>query len=82
MYCGVYSTPLIPYLLTIGGFGVLIGILMYFRYGPVNTDIKTVECPRCGQGTRLTGAEDACTNCGQTLRRTPDGAYEPYVKSN
>lgn len=80
MYCGMYSRRLSPYLLTIGGIGVVLGILLYFRFGPVNTSIKETECPRCGQRVRLTGDVDACTHCQQPLHRTESGSYEPYVK--
>lgn len=79
MYCGVYSIALLPYLLVLGTIGVIGGILLYFRYGPVNQRIQTVECPRCGHVTRLTGERDACTACKQTLRLTADGTYEPYI---
>lgn len=81
MYLGMYSVRLLPYLLVIGGVGVLIGILMYFRFGPVNKTIHESECPRCGRMTKLTGETDACSYCQQPLRRTQDGNYEPYVKS-
>lgn len=80
MYCGMFNRNLAPYLLTIGGFGVVVGILLYFRFGPVNTSIKEIDCPRCGQKVRLTGDVDACTYCHQALRRTESGSYEPYVK--
>lgn len=79
MYCGMYSRALLPYLLIIGGIGVVAGILIYFRYGPVNPSIAEIECPRCGQPTRLTGPEDACSHCRQPLRKTENGTYEPYV---
>jgi endogenous inhibitor of DNA gyrase (YacG/DUF329 family) len=81
MYCGMYSVRLLPYLLVIGGIGVALGILMYFRFGPVNKTIHEAECPRCGKTTRLTGEVDACSHCQQSLHRTEDGNYEPYVKS-
>lgn len=81
MYLGMFNRALLPYLLTIGGIGVVLGIIMYFRFGPVNPKIKEVECPRCGKFSRLTGAYDACTHCGQTLQRTDSGTYEPYVKT-
>lgn len=77
MYCGVFNHTLLPYLLAVGGVGVVVGILMYFRYGPVNSSIQTVECPRCGQETRLTGPIDACNHCHQRLRKTESGSYEP-----
>lgn len=81
MYAGVYNKSLIPYLLPVGSIGVLAGILIYFRFGPVNPSIKTIECPRCGRRTRLTGEFDACSHCKQPLRRTPEGTYEPHVPS-
>jgi endogenous inhibitor of DNA gyrase (YacG/DUF329 family) len=81
MYCGMYSIGLLPYLLVIGSIGVVIGILIYFRFGPVNKTIQESECPRCGKPTRLTGETDACSHCQQPLRRTKDGNYEPYVPS-
>lgn len=80
MYCGVYSARLLPYLLAAGSAGVVAGILLYFRYGPVNPSVRTVDCPRCGRATRLTGKEDACSHCRQPLRLTDGGHYEPYVK--
>ncbi|MCL6452000.1 MAG: hypothetical protein K6T78_00050 [Alicyclobacillus sp.] len=81
MYCGMYSRALLPYLLVVGGIGVVIGILLYFRFGPVNTSIQKVTCPRCGQSARLTGEIDACPHCHLTLRRTPSGSYEPDVQT-
>lgn len=77
MYCGVFNRTLLPILLVIGGIGVVIGILMYFRFGPVNPRIQTIECPRCGEQTRLTGPRDACSHCQQVLRLTDGGTYEP-----
>jgi ribosomal protein L37E len=79
MYLGVYNARLLPYLTVLGGLGVLAGILLYFRFGPVNPSIRTIPCPRCGQDTRPTGKFDACSHCGQPLQRTPSGSYEPYV---
>lgn len=81
MYFGVYSRSLLPYLMIVGGIGVAAGILLYFRFGPVNQSITTIECPRCGEMTRPTGQYDACAHCQQPLRRTADGDYEPYVSS-
>ncbi|MCL6627149.1 DUF2614 family zinc ribbon-containing protein [Alicyclobacillus shizuokensis] len=80
MYLGVYSKRLLPYLTIAGGIGVLAGILLYFRFGPVNPSIRTIQCPRCGRDTRPTGQYDACAHCGLPLQRTPAGTYEPYVK--
>ncbi|MCL6631365.1 MAG: hypothetical protein K6T63_01925 [Alicyclobacillus herbarius] len=80
MYLGVYNKALLPYLTTAGGLGVLAGILLYFRFGPVNPSIQTIQCPRCGKPTRPTGRYDACAECGQPLQRTPAGTYEPYAK--
>ncbi|WP_029422659.1 DUF2614 family zinc ribbon-containing protein [Alicyclobacillus macrosporangiidus] len=80
MYSGVYHRAWIPYLMVIGGLGVLAGILVYFRFGPVNPTVHEAECPRCGRITRLTGAYDACRHCHQPMRRVPGGGYEPYVK--
>lgn len=79
MYLGMFNKGLLPFLLVIGGFGVVLGILMYFRFGPVNPSIHETECPRCGVKVRLTGKTDACSHCGQGLRRTDAGHYEPYV---
>ncbi|MCL6593403.1 MAG: hypothetical protein K6T31_05460 [Alicyclobacillus sp.] len=79
MYAGVYHRAWIPYLLAIGTAGVLAGILIYFRFGPVNPALHNVQCPRCGKVTRLTGVVDACSHCRQPLRRTAQGDYEPYV---
>lgn len=79
MYCGMYSRAALPYLLSVGGVGVVVGILLYFRYGPVNPSITESECPRCGKKTRLTGPTDACSHCGQPLRKTESGQYEPYI---
>jgi ribosomal protein L37E len=81
MYIGVYVRSLLPYLIPIGGLGVVAGILLYFRFGPVNKSIQETECPRCGQMTRLIGDHDSCSHCGQSLRKTNTGTYEPYVKS-
>jgi len=82
IYCGIYSRALLPYLLAVGSVGVFIGIMLYFRYGPVNqTNVHTLECPRCGQMARLTGQEDMCSHCGQAMRRTEAGTYEPFVKA-
>ncbi|WDL98667.1 DUF2614 family zinc ribbon-containing protein [Alicyclobacillus sp. ALC3] len=81
MYCGVFNRTLLPYLLAMGGVGVVVGILMYFRYGPVTASIQTVKCPCCGQETRLAGAVDACSHCHQRLRKTETGSYEPDVKA-
>ncbi|MCL6445399.1 MAG: hypothetical protein K6T83_18400 [Alicyclobacillus sp.] len=80
IYCGVYSKALLPYLLGLGSIGVVAGILIYFRFGPVNPTMRTIECPRCSNKTRLTGPEDACDTCHLPLRRTEHGTYEPYVK--
>lgn len=79
MYCGVYSRTLLPYLLAVGTVGLFIGILMYFRYGPVNPTVHKLTCPRCGAQIQVTGEIDACTACQQTLRRMAGGNYEPYV---
>jgi hypothetical protein len=79
IYCGVYSRGLLPYLLAVGSVSLLIGIFLYFRYGPANPSVLSAECPRCGKTTRLKGEFDACDQCGQTLKRTTKGTYEPYV---
>lgn len=80
IYCGVYNRVLLPYLLAVGSIGVVMGILIYFRFGPVNPTVKHVQCPRCGQQTRLTGTVDACSNCQQKMRLTESGTYEPYAE--
>lgn len=80
MYFGIYNKQLLPYLTVVGGLFVLAGILLYFRFGPVNQSIQTIECPRCGEQMRPTGAVDACSNCKQPLRRTDSGTYEPYLE--
>lgn len=82
IYCGIYSRTLLPYLLALGSIGVFIGMMLYFRYGPVNqSNVQTIDCPRCGQRTRLTGTEDHCTHCGQAMRKTGAGTYEPFVQA-
>ncbi len=81
MYCGVFNHTLLPYLLAVGGAGVVVGILMYFRYGPVTPGIHTVKCPGCSQETRLTGTVDTCSHCHQRLRKTRTGSYEPDAKT-
>ncbi len=79
MYLGVFNKSLLPFLLVIGSLGVVGGILIYFRFGPVNQSIHETECPRCGVRVRLTGQTDACSHCEQPLRRTESGEDEPYV---
>jgi hypothetical protein len=79
MYSGMFSKSLLPVLLVVGGISVVIGMLLYFRYGPVSSQMYTTLCPRCGASIRLTGKADACNHCGLTLRKTPTGEYEPYV---
>jgi hypothetical protein len=79
MYLGLFDKAILPVLLILGGLSVVTGILMYFRFGPVNTSIHETECPRCGSKIRLTGETDACSQCRLPLRRTADGQYEPYV---
>lgn len=79
MYLGVFAKALIPFLMCGGGVLVVIGLLLYFRYGPVNRNIQTIACPRCGHHTRLSGSKDACQFCQQPLQLTDAGSYEPYV---
>ncbi|WP_026974214.1 DUF2614 family zinc ribbon-containing protein [Alicyclobacillus contaminans] len=79
MYLGVYDKVLLPVLLVIGSLAWVAGIGIYFRFGPVNTRLNEIECPRCGQRIRLTGATDACAHCGLPMRRVEGGQYEPYV---
>jgi hypothetical protein len=79
MYFGVYDKPLIPVLTIIGAIGVAAGIGVYFRFGPVGGTGRRVQCPRCGEVTRLSGRHDRCAHCKQPMRRTPGGDYEPYV---
>ncbi|MBX6353115.1 MAG: hypothetical protein IRZ10_07235 [Thermoflavifilum sp.] len=79
MYLGVYDKPLIPVLTCIGAVGVLAGIGIYFRFGPISGSGRRIQCPRCGQVTRLTGSHDQCAHCKQPMRRTATGDYEPYV---
>jgi hypothetical protein len=79
MYLGMFNKMLLPILLVVGGLGVVVGILLYFRFGPVNPTIREIDCPRCGTKIRLTGERDACSHCGQRLLRTEEGNYEPYV---
>jgi len=81
MYSSVYDKALIPFFLPIGSIGVLIGIGTYFRFGPVNSSIHTIDCPKCGTNTRLTGKYDACSFCKQPLKRMENGTYEPYLPS-
>lgn len=82
IYCGVYDRTLLPYLLAIGTVGLLIGILLYFRFGPVNPTVHQIQCPRCGSDIRVVGDQDACNRCRQALRRDDSGNYEPYVPTS
>ena len=79
MYFGMFNRALLPYLLVVGGTGVVAGILLYFRFGPVNSLVREIQCPRCGQTIKLTGERDKCLYCHQPLHRTVEGDYEPYV---
>lgn len=83
MYCGVFNRVLLPYLLLVGTLLLIAGIMMYFRFGPVNPSVLRIPCPRCGKETRVTGEEDSCSHCGQRLRKNTSGHYEPIaVKPN
>ncbi|GGJ05629.1 hypothetical protein GCM10010885_13470 [Alicyclobacillus cellulosilyticus] len=79
MYGGVYKLQWMPFLLVLGSLGVLAGILIYFRFGPVNPRLRTMDCPRCGERIRLAGERDACPHCRLALYRTAAGTYEPHV---
>jgi hypothetical protein len=68
----------------ITGFGLVLGLItmlgsmaIYFWAGMLSTSAVQLECPECGQVTKMLGKTDRCMYCRTILTLDPNEAHHP-----